>query len=54
MKVVPRQDKTSSNWSLEVIEATHNHGPSTAVTAHPAHRIAGLVPDTRTFIVSWR
>ena len=29
-------------WKLTVIEATHNHRPSTVPTAHPAHRIASL------------
>jgi hypothetical protein len=50
MKVVLRLDQVSNNWSLEVLEATHNHGPSTAVTAHPAHRIAALLPETRALI----
>jgi hypothetical protein len=50
MRVVLRLDQISSTWSLKVLETTHNHGPSIAVTAHPAHRIAALAPDTRVLI----
>jgi hypothetical protein len=50
MKVVLRKDKVSSNWSLEVLEAIHNHGPSIAITAYPVHRIAALTPETRASI----
>ncbi len=31
-------------WKLTIMETTHNHGRSTAPTAHPAHRIASLDP----------
>jgi hypothetical protein len=37
----------SSQWMLQVLEDTHNHGPSAAITAHHAHRITALTPDTR-------
>jgi FAR1 DNA-binding domain len=46
MKVVLRLDKISSTWSVEVLNPAHNHPPSTAITAHPAHRIAALSSDT--------
>jgi hypothetical protein len=44
MKVELRLDKLSNQWSLRVLESTHNHGPSAASTAHPAHRLPALVP----------
>jgi hypothetical protein len=44
MRVELRQDKLSSNWVLKVLEAIHNHGPSIASIAHPAHRLAALAP----------
>jgi hypothetical protein len=50
MKVELRLDSISSNWSLKVLEAIHNHSPSAATTAHPAHRIAALTPETRALI----
>lgn len=50
MKVVIRLDKVSSTWSVEVLEPAHNHPPSAAVTAHPAHRIAAISADTYTAI----
>jgi hypothetical protein len=50
MKVAIRLDYMSSQWMLQVLEDTHNHGPSAAITAHPAHRITALTPDTRTEI----
>ena len=34
-------DKT---WKVEILESTHNHGPSAAASAHPAHRIASIDP----------
>ena len=48
--MVLRQDRVSSNWSLEVLEVIHNHGPSTAAIAHPARRIPALSPATRVSI----
>jgi hypothetical protein len=50
MKVELRFDNVSSNWILHVLEGVHNHGPSTAATAHLAHRIAALTPHIRTEI----
>ena len=32
---------------LKVLEGAHNHGPSTAPTAHPAHRSAAITLATR-------
>jgi hypothetical protein len=40
-------------WKLTVMEATHNHGPSAAPTAHPAHRIASLDPAAREAIIKY-
>jgi hypothetical protein len=42
-----RLDNLSSQWILYILEGAHNHPPSTAPTAHPAHRIAALVPVIR-------
>jgi hypothetical protein len=50
MRVELRLDQISSNWSLRVLEGTHNHGPSAATTAHPVHRHAALTSDTCTTI----
>jgi hypothetical protein len=44
-----RQEEGS--WALKVIEDTHNHGPSAAPIAHPAHRIASLKPEVRAEII---
>jgi hypothetical protein len=43
-------DSVSSTWVLKVLEATHTHGPSAAVTAHPAHRIAAISLETHASI----
>ena len=32
-------------WTLQVINDTHNHGPSIALIAYPTHRIASLLPE---------
>jgi len=37
MKVELRLDKVSNQWSLRVLESTHNHRPSAVSTAYPAH-----------------
>ena len=50
MRVVLRRDKVSNLWKLEVLHAAHNHSPSTAIAAHPAHRLAALSEDTRALI----
>jgi hypothetical protein len=50
MKVELRLDKLSNQWSLGVLESTHNHGPSAASTAHPAHRLPALAPLRHTTI----
>jgi hypothetical protein len=52
MKVILRLDKVLNTYTLEVLEALHNHGPSAATVAHPAHRVAALVPETRAQISS--
>jgi hypothetical protein len=44
MKVELRLDPLSSSWVLKVLEAIHNHGPSVAIIAHPAHRLATMAP----------
>ena len=50
MKVELRKDNLSSHWVLKVLESAHNHGPSVASIAYPAHRLPALVPlrDTTT------
>jgi hypothetical protein len=50
MRVVLRRDKVSNLWKLEVPHAAHNHSSSTAIAAHPAHRLAALSKDTRALI----
>jgi hypothetical protein len=50
MKVELRQDRISMQWVVGVLEGAHNHPPSTAPTAHPAHRIAALTLAIRTEI----
>jgi hypothetical protein len=45
MRVELCRDEISSNWSLRVLEAIHNHGPSAAATAHPVHRRAALISE---------
>jgi hypothetical protein len=45
MKVALRRNEGSSRWVLQVLERAHNHGPSVAAIAHPAHRIPALTPD---------
>jgi hypothetical protein len=47
MRVELRFDNVSSNWILHVLEGAHNHGPSTAATAHPVHRTTALVLPIR-------
>jgi hypothetical protein len=51
MKVELRLDYLSSQWMLYILEGAHNHGPSTAATAHPVHRTAALTPDIRAEIL---
>ena len=41
------------DWKLTVIEDTHNHGPSAAPTAYPAHRIASLDPAVYKAIIKY-
>jgi hypothetical protein len=50
MRVDLRLDKLSNQWSLRILESAHNHGPSAASTAHPAHRLPALAPLRRTTI----
>jgi hypothetical protein len=48
MKVELQLDKVSNQWSLRVLESTHNYRPSADSTAYPAHRL--LAPLRRTII----
>jgi hypothetical protein len=50
MRVELRLDQISTHWSIRVLESTHNHGPSTAATAHSVHRHAALGSEARTTI----
>jgi hypothetical protein len=50
MGVELRLDHISGNWSLKVLEATHNHPRSADPKVHPAHRIAALAPHIHTVI----
>ncbi|PSS08718.1 hypothetical protein M430DRAFT_69958 [Amorphotheca resinae ATCC 22711] len=45
MGVELRLDHISGNWSLSVLEATHNHDRSADPKAYPAYRIAALKPN---------
>jgi hypothetical protein len=53
MKVKLRLDSMSSQWILRVLEGAHNHGPSAAAIAHPAHRSTALTPDIRAQIAGF-
>ena len=37
-------DRLLNQWILEILQGAHNHGPSAAPTAHPAHKIAAIIP----------
>jgi hypothetical protein len=50
MRVVLQLDEVSNMWNLEVPHAAHNHSPSSAIIAHPAHRSAALSEYTRALI----
>jgi hypothetical protein len=50
MRVELRLDLVSRNWSLKILEKAHNHAPSSAITAYPAHRIAAISSETRASI----
>ncbi len=52
MKVELKKEGSMA-WKLTVMEATHNHGPSAAPIAHPAHRIASLDPAAREAIIKY-
>jgi hypothetical protein len=52
VRVGLRLDRLSNQWILEILHGAHNHGPSKAPTAHPAHRAAAITPATRTQIGS--
>lgn len=43
MKVEIRQDTVTNQWVVQVLERAHNHSPSVAPSAHPAHIITA--PD---------
>jgi hypothetical protein len=53
MKVELRLDSMSGQWILRVLEGAHNHGPSRAAIAHPAHRSTALTPEIRAQIGSF-
>ena len=46
MKLAIERDETTGKWEVVILEGIHNHEPSAAPAAHPAHRIAALGPDT--------
>jgi hypothetical protein len=52
MRVELRLEEISSTWSLRVLNATHNHGPSVASTAYSVHRNAALNPTTCSTIIT--
>jgi hypothetical protein len=52
MKVELHLDRLSNQWILQVLQGEHNHGPSRAPTAHPAHRSAAITPAIRAQIGS--
>ena len=55
MRVAGIYQEDSGSWALKTIEDTHNHGPSIAPIAHPAHRIASLLPEIRVEIIrNWQ
>jgi hypothetical protein len=55
MRVVASKDAISGSWTLQVLNATHNHSASTAPVAHSAHRIAALDESIRDRIISvWK
>jgi hypothetical protein len=51
MRVAGVREEGIMSWALKVLEDTHNHGPSEAPIAHPAHRIASLKLEVRAEIV---
>jgi hypothetical protein len=55
MRVAGVREEGTMLWALKVLENTHNHRPSEAPIAHPAHRIASLKPEVRAEIVrNWQ
>jgi hypothetical protein len=50
MRVEVRQDPALTQWIVRVLEWTHNHRPSAAPSAHPAHRNAAATPEIHTEI----
>lgn len=42
MRVEVCLDKVVNQWLVRILEQAHNHGPSAAPSAHPAHRIGDL------------
>jgi hypothetical protein len=47
MKLELHLDSISNQWTLQVLEEGHNHGPSIAAIAHPVHRSTALTLDIR-------
>jgi hypothetical protein len=45
MRVALQLDDISGSWKVKVLEPAHNHGPSAAPSAHPAHRLASINPS---------
>ena len=53
MRAVAKRTADGMAWELKIMEATHNHRPSGAPSAHPAHRIGSLDPQVRAAIVNF-
>jgi hypothetical protein len=47
MRVALVHDYLSNQWTLGVLEGTHNHLALTSATAHPSHRSAALTSEIR-------
>lgn len=47
MRAALRHDRISNQWSLEVLEGSHNHLTSAAATAHSIHRSTALTSEIR-------
>ena len=49
-RCVARKLDTDDGWKLEVLDNNHNHGPVSALSALPAHRIAAMTPEERVIV----
>jgi hypothetical protein len=52
-KVVVRNEE-SVGWKLQVVDNNHNHGPVTALSALPQHRVAAMTPQEREMVKKMR